>query len=257
MISTPRLLCTFVLLALAPASPGRAQVQQPGTGPGTGQGTNSPAAGAPATNSAPAGVNPAPAQPDAITAILSDAVHLMTQGQPDAALDKVNLAIRLAPQDPDPYGLRASLYAQKQAWPEAQKDYHKVLEIDPANVPAKFDLAEIKFKLKLYDQARSDFAALEKDEALGDLASYRVFVCDLAAGHVEAAGRELDAFNQIGGNASYYFANAAWSLYHHKTEEGRGWLTSGVQIYAQEKVNSYCTSLKDLGYLPLPPAPGE
>jgi Tfp pilus assembly protein PilF len=253
MISAPRLFHTAVLLALVVTSPGRAQAQQPGSGPGT----NSPAASAPATNSAPAGANPVPAQPDAITAILSDAIHLIAQGQPDAALEKVNLAIRLAPQDPDPYGLRASMYAQKQAWPEAQKDYHKVLEIDPANVPAKFDLAEIKFKLKLYDQARSDFAALEKDDALGDLASYRAFLCDLAAGHVDAAGKELDAFNQVGGNASYYFANAAWSLYHHKTEEGRGWLTSGVQIYAQEKVNSYCNGLQDLGYLPLPPAPGE
>jgi Tfp pilus assembly protein PilF len=192
-------------------------------------------------------------QPDEITGILNDVVQLLDQNQSDAALEKVNLAIRLAPHDRDSYGLRAGIYAQKQMWPQAEQDYRKVLQIDPSNAPAKFDLAEIKFKLKLFDQARSDFAALEKDDSLSDLASFRVFLCDLAAGHIDVAGKELDAFNQVGENASYYFANAAWSLYHHKTEEGRGWLTSAGQIFAEKKFTTYSFGLRDLGYLPLPP----
>jgi Tfp pilus assembly protein PilF len=247
MIPAPRLLRTFVVLAVAVASPGRAGQPE----------TTAPAAVAPATNSAPSGADAERTQPDEITDILNDAVHFLAEGQLDAALEKVNLAIRLAPQDPDAYGLRAAIYAQKQLWPQAESDYGKVLAIDAANAPAKFDLAEIKFKQKFYDKARAGFLALEKDDSLGDLASYKVFLCDLAAGHVDAAGKELDAFNQVGGNASYYFANAAWSLYHHKTEEGRGWLTSAIQIYAQDKVNSYSISLKDLGYLPLPQPPGQ
>jgi Tfp pilus assembly protein PilF len=245
MIPAPRLVRSLVLLAVMVSSQGQAQTQQPGA--------TSSAANGPVTTSAPVAASPDQLRPDEITDILNDAIHFLAQGQPDAALDKVNLAIRLAPQDPDSYGLRAGIYAHKQLWPEAERDYQKVLEIDATNSPAKFDLAEIKFKQKHYDKARSDFLALEKDDDLGDLASYKVFLCDLAGGHIDVAGKELDAFNQVGGNASYYFANAAWSLYHHKTEEGRGWLSSAIQIYAQDKVNSYSISLEDLGYLPLPP----
>jgi Tfp pilus assembly protein PilF len=247
MIPAPRLVRSLFVLALVVSSQGLAQ--QPGAAP--------PATNGPVTTSAPAGATADEMRPDEITDILNDAIHFLAQGQPDAALDKVNLAIRLAPQDPDSYGLRAGIYAHKQLWPEAEKDYQKVLEIDATNSPAKFDLAEIKFKQKHYDKARSDFLALEKDDDLGDLASYKVFLCDLAGGHIDAAGKELDAFNQVGGNASYYFANVAWSLYHHKTEEGRGWLSSAIQIYAQDKVNSYSISLEDLGYLPLPQPPGQ
>jgi len=194
-------------------------------------------------------------RPPEITAMLNDAVQFLTKGQDDAALEQVNLAIRIAPQDPDTYAMRAGIYAQKKLWIRAEEDYQKVLALDPSNVPAKLDLAEIKFQQKLFDPARADFVSLEKDDNLGDLASYRVFLCDLAAGHTVAASKELDAFNQVGSNASYYYANAAWALAHHKTEEGRGWLDSASRIFAPNKVNSYSISLKDLGYLPLPPSP--
>lgn len=247
MIPAPRLLRPFLLLALALSAPGRAQQPAPGAA--------SPPVSMPATNSAPAPTAPAQEQSGEIAGILNDVVHLLAQNQSDAALEKVNLAIRLAPQDRDSYGLRAGIYAKKEMWPQAEQDYRKVLQIDPANAPAKFDLAEIKFRQKLYDQARPDFVALEKDDSLGDLAGFKVFLCDLAAGHVDVAARELDAFNQVGENASYYFANAAWSLSHHKTEEGRGWLASAVQIFAENKFNTYSVGLQELGYLPLPPPP--
>ena len=85
------------------------------------------------------------------------------------------------------------------------------------------------------------------------MASYKVFLCDLFGGREDLASKELDIFNQAGRNASYYFANAAWSLYHHKTDDGRDWLTQAMNIYAPNKCRLYAKSLVDLGYLPLPP----
>jgi hypothetical protein len=105
---------------------------------------------------------------------------------------------------------------------------------------------------KQYDVARPGFVLLEKDPDMGDFASYKVFLCDLFGGHEAAARKELDVFNDVMGNPSYYFANAAWSLVHKNIEDARSWLVSASHIYPPQKNAYYAQSLRDLGYLPLP-----
>ena len=94
---------------------------------------------------------------------------------------------------------------------------------------------------------------MKSDPYLGDLAAYKVFLCDLLSGHDAVADKELDAFNQAGTNASYYFANIAWFLYHKKTNEARDWLKSAQNIYEPYKVDLYSATLIELHFLPLPP----
>jgi tetratricopeptide (TPR) repeat protein len=192
---------------------------------------------------------------DPATLLLRDALQLLEQKQFDAALEKVNAALQVAPKNPDAYGLRGGIYAEKKLWDQAEKDFQTAIQIDDNNVRMKFDLAEIEFMQKKYDAARPGFVALKQDSAMGDLAAYKVFLSDLFGGHEEVAANELAGFNQVGSNASYYFANAAWSLYHHKTEQARGWLMSAANIFAPNKFRIYAASLIDLGYMPLPPPP--
>jgi len=185
--------------------------------------------------------------------LMSQAFQLVQQKQFDDALDKVNAALQVQPQNPDAHGLRGIIYAKKERWSEAREDYQTVLKTDSNNVRIRFDVAEIDFRTKDYALARPGFFALRQDPDMGDLAAYKVFLCDLFGGHESDAAQELDAFNQVGSNASYYFANASWSLYHHKTEEARGWLISAAHIYSPNKFELYAVSLHNLGYLPLPP----
>jgi tetratricopeptide (TPR) repeat protein len=197
-------------------------------------------------------------QVDPVHLLLQQAFQLLEQKQFDAALDKVNVALQAAPKNEDAYGLRGNIYAEKKLWDQAEKDYQTGLQIDGKNVQIKFNLAEIQFMQKKYDDARPGFAALEQNSNMGDLATYKVFLCDLFGGHEDVSAKELDeldAFNQVGRNASYYFGNAAWSLYHQKTEDARSWLTSAANIYAPNKFRLYAASLIDLGYMPLPPPP--
>jgi len=218
--------------------------------------TNSLAQTAP-TPTAPSPPTGGQSTADAVRLLLHQSYDFLQKDQLDAALDKANSAIQIDPKSLDAYGLRGSVYTEKKLWAEGEKDFQIVLQLSPDNAAAKFNLSEIKFRQKLYDDARPGFVALEKDPNLGDLSSYKVFLCDLLAGHEDVATREHDAFNQIGSDPSYYFGNAFWSLYHHQTEDARGWLLSGIHIYSPAKVNLYTASLKDLGYLPLPPPPAN
>jgi Tfp pilus assembly protein PilF len=190
-----------------------------------------------------------------VGALLREASQLLQQRLLDSALDKVNEALVASPQSVPAFCLRGNIYAEQKLWDEAGKDYQTVLQLDSKNKQVRFDMAELAFIQKKYDEAQPGFAALKEDSDLGDLAAYKVFLCDLYGGHEEAAAKELDAFNQVGSNASYYFANVAWSLYHHKTEEGRTWILSAGNIYGPRKLSVYANSLVDLGYLPLPQSP--
>jgi hypothetical protein len=118
---------------------------------------------------------------------------------------------------------------------------------------AHFNLNEIVFMQKKYEDARPGFVSLEKDIIWGDLATYKVFLCDLFGGHEEAAQSELASFDKASDEPSYYYANAAWFLFQKRPDDARPWLDSAAGIYAPEKGSLYTSSLEELGYLPLPP----
>jgi hypothetical protein len=212
-----------------------------------------PSANASASYSHPIGRPSQPPQVDPAILLLRQGFQLLQQKQLDAALSKANAALQSAPQNPNAYALRGSIYAEKKLWSQAEKDYQSALQINDKNVQMRFDLAELEFMQKKYDAARPGFINLKQDPDVGDLATFKAFLCDLFGAHEEAAAKELDVFNQAGANASYYFGNASWSLVHHKTEDARGWLMSAANIYTPDKFKLYAASLIDLGYMPLPP----
>lgn len=192
---------------------------------------------------------------DPAAALVQEAIMLFQKKDLDGALDKINAAIKLNPKSAAMYVMRGGIYAQKKMWTESAQDFDTAHQLVPDNVIVKFNQVEIKFMQKQYDAARTGFVALESDPDMGDLASYKVFLCDLFGGHEDVAKKELDTFNAVGSKPSYYYSNAAWSLFHKNTEDARSWLVSALHIYPAQKNEFYQSSLKDLGYLPLPPPP--
>ncbi|MCE0521629.1 MAG: tetratricopeptide repeat protein [Methylacidiphilales bacterium] len=212
--------------------------------------TNSSSAVSPPANVA--------AQPgDNSGSTLSKAAKLFENGDPDAALDTVNAYIRDNPKSLNGYILRGAINAQKQLWSQATSDYQTALQLSPNDDGVRYDLADLKFRQKQFDDARAAFVPLQDKlgAEVGDLIKYKIFLCDLLAGHDDVAAKELAVFNQAAMNPSYYFGNAAWDLVHKKPEDARGWLVSATNIYPPRKHLLYVSMLKDMGYLPLPPAP--
>jgi tetratricopeptide (TPR) repeat protein len=172
------------------------------------------------------------------------------------ALDQVNAVLEMSPENAEGYFLRGNIYAKKKSWAEAESDFQSALRLKGNSVGVSFNLAEIQFLQKRYDTARCGFLALEQTD-MGDLSTYKVFLCDLLSGRKAEAARELAAFNAVGSDASYYFANIAWSLVHQQTSDARDWLDSAARVYPQAKFALYSSSLVDLGYLPLPDQPNN
>jgi tetratricopeptide (TPR) repeat protein len=211
---------------------------------------------APTTNPPPAhAAKPADVDTSANRQLYRDVGLLKNKGDIDGAIAKLSEAMQSDPANYKDYVLRGDLYAKKQRWSDAEQDFNTALKLDPGNGLAKLDLAEIQLMQKKYDTARVAFAALTGDPQFGDLAAYKIYLCDLFNQDQMAASKELAAFNKAGRKASYYYANGAHALYLGNTEEARNWIQAGVKIYPPEKTFAYLSTLKDFGYLPLPPAP--
>jgi tetratricopeptide (TPR) repeat protein len=190
---------------------------------------------------------------DASDKLTAEAAKRMQANDGDGALASLNQALILNPNNTGAYVLRASIYCQKKQWPQAENDFKAAQKIAPGNVVLKFNLIEVKFMQKQYDVARAGFLPLIKDPDMGDFAAYKVFLCDLFAGHYDQAQKELDVFNDTMGNPSYYFGNASWELVKNKNvDKARDWLLAASRIYPPEKNGYYAQSLRDLGYLPIP-----
>jgi Tfp pilus assembly protein PilF len=202
------------------------------------------------TNSAPK--TGAPTTPDdASKKMMAAAIERMNANDADGARAKLTEAIRLNPNNSGAYVLRAAIYCQKKMWNEAEADFVAAQKLAPTNTALKFNVIEVKFMQKQYDAARPGYLALENDPDMGDFASYKVFLCDLAAGHLDVAAQELAAFEKSN-NASYYFGNAAWSISKKNYDDARSWLESAAHIFPPRKNAYYAEGLIYLGYLPLP-----
>jgi len=201
----------------------------------------------------PASADSQPKPADPTQDALQAAYHSYITGDLDTALDKVSALIKIDSRNKQAFLLRGSIYAQQKQWDKAEYDYEVAHVLDPNSAMIIFDQAELKFMQKKYDDARTGFLGVQNDKDLGDFATFKVFLCDLFGNHQDVAAKELDALNQVGGNPSYYFGNAAWDLVHNKTDAASDWLKSAGRIYANapQKISNYTASLTSLGYLPI------
>ena len=169
--------------------------------------------------------------------------------QLDAEVAAADAIVQKNPMSVVGFLQRGNAYGNEGKWDLAKRDYQHALQIDSHCVTALFNIAELDFMQGHYDTARPGFLALIKDAEVGDLAKYNVFLCDMFGGHEQTAAKELAVFNEVGSDASYYFANVAWSLYHKKNDDAQNWWQSASGIFAPDKVNLYAKPLIDLGYI--------
>ena len=178
--------------------------------------------------------------------LLRKASDNVDSGNLDEALSSIDAALQLDSSNSQAYELRGSIYIQKKLWDRAEDDYLKALSIDPSSVAFKYKLAEIKFLQQSFDIARIRFAALRNDPGLGDLAAYKVFLCDLQTGQEDLAASDLAQINRGEKKPSYYFCNAVWDMYHHKKKEANALFTAAADAYSDSVNDLYISSLKEL-----------
>jgi hypothetical protein len=181
---------------------------------------------------------------DTVRSLLAESSQELAAGDDESAIRDASTAIQLDPHNASAYELRGSIYIEEKLWDRAERDYTSASKISP-DVVYKYKLAEIRFLAKAYEDARPQFAALENDSHLGDLATYKAFLCDLLGYHEAASLRDLADLDQRPHAASYYFCHAAWDLYHGQRAEGAKYFSAAGQIYDRATTDLYIASLME------------
>ena len=179
---------------------------------------------------------------DTVKSLLTESSKDLAEGDYESAIRDASTAIQLDPHNASAYELRGAVYIEEKLWDRAERDYLSASRI--SNDPVyKYKLGEIKFMTRSYEDARSRFAALEGDEHLGDLATYKVFLCDMLGFHDAAALQDLATMDQGSHTAAYYYSHAAWGLYHGDRAEAAKYFSAADQLYGQSSGTPYIASL--------------
>jgi tetratricopeptide (TPR) repeat protein len=183
--------------------------------------------------------------PRTVDELLAASAQSLAAGDLDAADSQASLALQLDPKSAAAYEQRGSVYIQKKLWQRAERDYAAADRISP-DVAYKYKLAEIKFLQRSFDDARLRFAKLESDERLGDLATFKVFLCDQLGFHPTAAAKDLAQLDATHPKPSYYYSHAIWDYFHNAAPEGNKLRMAAIQAYGQSTDDLYLSSLSEL-----------
>ncbi len=185
---------------------------------------------------------PAPLAPGAEE--MKEASAAFSRGEWEMALKHVDAAIRFDPKNPAVYELRASFYVDHKLWDRANTDYLTAQKLGPSPL-VSYDLGEVSFMSRNYDDARPKFAALEKDPQFGAVSSYKAYLCDLLGRHEQAATNDLALIDRNPDGPAYFFSHAVWDLYHGDRREGSNWLHKASLSCTTQVFQFYMLSLSE------------
>lgn len=102
---------------------------------------------------------------------------------------------KMLDSDPYPDELEGTIYVLKKDYPSAEAAFRRMLEKAPDSRVGKFNLAEVQFLQKKYEEAEALFARVEaaendRDIAIGDLCRYKRIIC-LIAGRMNGRADEM------------------------------------------------------------------
>lgn len=155
--------------------------------------------------------------------------------------------------------MRGAIYTKMRDFKSARVEFRRAIELTAdkprENFHPRFNLAEINFVEKNWEEARKAFTKLLEEGSIPDpgtrrLMEYKVMICLLQEKKTDEAMAILEKFDQYDHDSpAYYFGMAAVSFANDKKEEAEEWLGSSAKIYPKELNDVYQDSLVEAGWL--------
>jgi len=204
--------------------------------------------------------DPAPQQLDAATGaklqeLVQEAQQLHSRQRVREALDKLDEAEKLAPNNPVVNNVRGSLYTAIRDFEKARESFVKAEALSPAAFEPKFNLAEINYVEGKYPEAQASFNKLLIDYPkipvnVRHLTLFKIVVCQLKQGLVDDAKKTMATFTFMDDTPAYYFANAAMIFHHGNKVEGQEWVAKAGKIFKDPENMPYLDTLMEARWLP-------
>ena len=178
------------------------------------------------------------------------------------ALNLLEQADRLKPDQSDCWNLRGMIFLRQKAYDKAQTAFSRAVALDPDLWAAQFNLAETAFQQKDYARARRGFDNLLaqtdhfKSGSRWELVEYKTFLCCLLQGNTAEAERRLAKLPTTGATTpAHLYAEAALAYQGKKAPAAEKLVTTAQGTFPAQVNALFANSLVREGWQapPLPP----
>lgn len=181
-------------------------------------------------------------------------------------------ALRLSPDHANTHNMLGTAYIQMRMFDKAAEAFLSILETNPNNWHATFNLGEAYFVSALIPNLRinpngetptthdveklesalfyfSRVQAMEKMQDYEPLIDFKIFLCHLLLGNQEEYEAIFNTYDAYSGTPAWYVMNAAITFeIEDDTEATTNWIGSAQRIFPAQELNMFLDSFLEMGW---------
>ncbi len=203
-----------------------------------------------------------PAKPD-LEALYTKAFAAFDGGRYDEALETLDTIDARQPDLAESLNLRGVVYMRQGNYDKAETALRKALSVEPRFWNASFNLAEIPFLQKNWEEARDRFTKLIGSENNGlepetnQLIQYKLFLTFVMQGKEKTADWIVNKFEANKESPALYYSNAAVALQHDNKKEADEWIDAANKQFSTPLNKLYAESFYEVGWMQKPEGEGR
>jgi len=178
-----------------------------------------------------------------------DAAETFQKGDYEGALKLIEKADQIQANVAPGYNLRGAIYTKMLKYPEAERDFQKAYELDPKFLLPLFNLGEVAFLQKNYEESHKRFDYFVEKNGSNDLAEFKLFLCDLLGGKTEKAEKSVKDTSPSPMTPLLFYMKAAVQFQKGNEPAALEEIQSAVNVYPVGQNNAFAETFIDLGWL--------
>ena len=165
-----------------------------------------------------------------------EAQKLFNQKRVFECLDALADAKAIFAKHPGVLNLYGACYVEFRDFKKAAASFQQADKVSPNNQNVKFNLAEIAFVTKKYQESLDIFKEIlakneQQDSSMVALMEFKMLLCQIKLGQVDKARAKVKKLSFKEDSPLYYYANAALDYYDDKATEAEEWLARARRVF--------------------------
>ena len=200
-----------------------------------------------------------PPEKSELEATYDKAFRAFDSGNYDEALKALDAVDKRQPDLAESLNLRGVVYMRQKKYDKAETALRKAISIEPKFWNASFNLAEIPFLKKDWQEARNRFEALVAGEnqnlqpETGQLIQYKILLTFVLQGKENTVDWIMNKFESAKDSPALYYSNAALAFQHDNQKEANEWLGAAKKHFSEPLNKLYVESFYEIGWMQKPP----
>jgi tetratricopeptide (TPR) repeat protein len=170
-------------------------------------------------------------------------------------LDAVSEAEAIFPRSAELLNLRGSCYVEMRAFDKATSAFNEALKITPKNTSIRFNVGEVLFVTKQWQQAHDVFQEVlreipENNIALSRLVEFKIMLCKVKLGLKDEFTILAQKYDYQDDSPYHYYAQASLAYEKKELVEAEEWLGRANRIFQDPNIIApWQDTLVEFGYI--------